>query len=539
MTAQPRRRGDARVKLIVSWLLLAITVYLLRYRIALTSDSLFYDALATDLFVHGGQWRDWKFAAAPGFVIDMLAYFAAFPLLPDAAARMHAVSALQAGALAWSACFAARTIAPALRPTGSALIVLLTAFATLVSAKSGMWLYFHTTNNHVSALLAALLLTGLLIRFLEVPTLARAAVASAIAGLATVSSALFPLSFSAPVLLLAVAAWLMLRRGRIAGVAGIVLAGQLLGMLLERLLVFHSAAEARPPLTADAIAGAAAMFTQGLAAAFARDNASTMVFSITLALCLVFLLYRLVRNGLHPPRTDGAPEWTLGAAAALLCIAWPLNVAGVILSANFVDPAGMRYLMFPIALTFILAVVCVDRRLARAGAGLARIWIVLALVIGLAAVQHARKATRPVDAAATIAQCLSALEGRGVTLKAGVADYWNARAVSHYLPRRQPILPTLNTLRPLFWVSSAGPLLHPDRYPPRDYNFAILRDNAHPGQFGYTEAALGARLPAPAGKHVCPDGKTQVWHYSGAELDTVIDAEIARFLATGMTLLPP
>jgi len=535
----------ARARLIASWLLLAFSVYLLRYRIALTSDSLFYDALANDLLVVGGRWRDWKFSAAPGFVPDMLAYFMAFPLLPDAVSRMHAVSALQAGALALLSSFAARAIAPALRPTGHALIVLLTAFATLVSAKSGMWLYFHTTNNHVSALLAGLLLIGLLIRFLEAPSAARAALAIVIAGLATASSGLFLLTFGVPALLLACAAWLKLRRGRIAAVAGIVIAGQLLGLLIGRLLIFHLPLEARGPLSAEAIANSAAMFLQTLRAAFAPDNLSTLVFSLTVALCLLFLLFLLylllARRPRARPRLRRAkeePDWKLNAAGALLCLTAPITVAGMILSAAFIDAAGLRYLMFPIALTLILAVICLDRILARARAGLARLWLLLALVIGLTAFQHAKKAHMPVDDAAVVAQCLAGLESQGVTLRAGVADYWNARAVSHYLPRHQPILATLQTLRPLFWVSTAGPFLDPQRYP-RHYDFVVLRDDAEPGQFFYTVGKVGALLPPPAGKHTCAGGRTHIWTYGGDELDTRIDAEIARFLDTGMTLLPP
>ncbi len=537
MTRPPRAGSNGRVQLLASALLLALAIYLLRYRIALTSDSLFYEALATDLLIDGGRWRDWKFSAAPGFVIDMLAYFAAFPLLPDAASRMHAVSSLQAVALALCACFAARSIYPALRPLGSALIVLLTAFATLVSAKSGMWLYFHTTNNHVSSLLAALLLTGLLIRFLETPSLARAATASVIAGVATVSSALFVLSFSAPVLLLACAAWLALRRARIAAVAAIVLAGQLLGMVLTHALVVHRAAEARGPVSGEAITNAATMLVRAVGAAFSPDNSATLAFSLTVALCLLGLLTQLLghwRRGAMAPR-----DWKRGAAGALLALALPLNLAGVIVSANFVDPAGLRYLMFPIALTLLLAVIGLDRTLALAGAGLARLWLVLAVVIGVTGVQHARKAKLVVDPAERTAQCLAALERQGVTLSAGIADYWQARAVSYYLPRQQPILATLHTLRPLFWVSSAGPLLRPAHYPARHYNFVVLRDDTDPGQFHYTVEKVGAQLPAPTGKHACPGGKVHVWYYANTALDTRVTAEITRFLHTGMTLLPP
>lgn len=533
--------SGARIGLLVSWLCLALTIYLLRYKIALTSDSLFYDDLATDLFVHGGAWRDWKFSAAPGFVFDMLLYFIGFPLFPDAVSRMHFVSAAQACGLAVCACLAARAIAPGLRAQAHALIVTLVALVTLVSAKSGMWLYFHTTNNHFSTLLLALLMLVLLLRFIERPGKLLAMLALLAGSWATASSNLFFLTFIVPALLVGAGAWLLLPAGsartRVALAMALLLGSQALGKLIEYALVFHPALEARAPWTMDAVGTSMRVFVSATASAFTPDRAATFVFSVGVALCLLFLLVRLVRW----IKLEGAalrlalplvlPDWRCTVAAALLCVSLPVTLLGMIASGALVDAAGYRYLIFPITLAILLTVILLDKPDQPAP------WLVLTVVVAVVALQHARKATRPADPALAVAQCIVALERQGMKPDAGIADYWNARAVSTYLPRHNPILATIHTLRPLFWVSTIGPMAHPERYAPRRYNFAIIRDLRHPGQFHYTAETVGRHLPRPSTVHACADGQHHIWYYAGTELDGIVRREIAGFLPS-LKLIP-
>ena len=538
----------SRLETWLAWSLLAVAISLLHLRIVLQSDILFYDDLLNDLIVHGGAWSNWKFSAAPGFFPDLALYAVGFFVFPDAPSRILFVSAMQAVALALLSIALVRRLTQHGLRRNDAQVVLAVAFATLASAQSGMWLYFQTTNNHFGAVLFGLLGTMLALRLARQSSWPHALALLVVVGAASVSSRLFVLTFTLPCLAVAGMALLLTRRSErsdwrqqrtatLARLVAVLAGGQALAMLLEHLLIHHIPVEARPPLSVESISASLTFLTKATVAAFDHDNVATLLLALMLSGCLLYLLYLLLSRKIrhddsaaaHAPIPTNAVERDIQAVGALLCVSLPLTIAGAVLSGAIVDNAGYRYLAFPLVLAVLLALVHANRRACRSRWA-HRAWAVCAALVAGNAAWLGYQAPQRSDPSTAVAQCVAAAGAEGFPLQAGIADYWNARAVSYQLPDRNPIIATLRDVSPLFWVSTHGPLSNPDRYPGYHYNFAILRLPGGGDQFDYTPETIGHLLPRPARIRRCPDGVTQLWLYNDAGLHTVVQAAITTFL---------
>lgn len=541
------------LKFAASWLLLAGAATLLRFKTVLQSDVLFLDTLFTDLFHHGGRWAEWKLIQAPAFLPDMLLYLIAYPLLPDAASRIFLVSFAQVLLLGGAVLWCARQIAPQLSRQAQTVLLLLLALVTLVAAKSNMWLYFYSTNNHLAATLFGLLGLGLLLRQLAQPDRRRALLLIVLLAVTQASTQLFVLSFVAPLLLLLALALIALpraadwtRRYRQAAwnLIGVTLAAQLLSAALVALLVVNKPVEGERPLTPDSVANAVKLFLQSTAAAASPDNHWTQALTALLALALLYTGGCALRSlQLAPAPIHGAlalrwrrpgstPGWRFGLAAAMLLVTLPVNLAGVVFSASLVDLNGYRYFVFPLCLTGMLAIILLDHRYRQHRLIWQLATLLLALIVLIGSVQTSHHHRPQADPAKQVADCLSATERDGFRLQAGIGDYWNGSAVSYYLPRHNPVLVTLNNGTPLHWVGTLGPLLRPQNYPEHQHsNFALLRDEAAGGQFDYTAATIGQRLPPPSRIVACPTAQVQIWLYDGPQLDQTVARIKADYLA--------
>lgn len=540
-----------KIKLAAAWLLLAASAALLRFKTEIQSDSLFLDSLFTDLFTHGGRWTEWKFIQAPAFLPDMLLYLLAYPLLPDAASRIFFVSAAQVLLLAAALLWCARQVTPQLSLRAQTLLLLLLAFVTVVAAQSRMWLYFYSTNNHLGATILGLVGVGLLLRQLARPSRAGAVLLVVLIAATQVSTKLFALSFVVPLLALLILAllalprqqnWSQRYRAQAWRLLGVVLAAQLLAVALGKLLIKNNPAEGHRSISPDTVANSIKLFLQATGAAFSPDNHWTQTLAILLLVILLYLAGAALRRlqlapdqgslSLRWPQLGGTLGWRYGAAAAMLAAVLPINVIGSLLSAGFVDLNAYRYFTFPLTLAVVMLVILLDQRYRQRAAAWHAAALALAAVV-LAGSWHASRQPVPqTDPAKLLADCLSKIEADGFPLQAGVGDYWNGAAVSYYLPHHNPVLVTLNDAKPLFWVSTLGPMLHPQNYPTHQHsNFALLRNADAGGQFDYTAATIGKLLPPPSRVQACPAAQAQIWLYDDAQLDATVTRIKADYLA--------
>jgi hypothetical protein len=538
-----------KIKLAAAWLLLASTATLLRFKVTLNSDTLFLDSLFTDLFQHGGRWTEWKFVQAPAFVPDMLLYLIAYPLWPDAPGRIFAVSAAQVLLLGAAALWCARQVAPQLSRSAQAALLLLLAYVTLTASASGMWFYFYSTNNHLGATMAGLVGLGLLLRHLAAPRWSTALLLVLLMAAAKASTRLFALTFVTPLVVLAALALIALPkqshlplrwRRRAWRLLGLLAASQLLASALEALLIRNIPYEGHAHASPETVGNSLKLFMQATAAAFSPSNHWVQALAVVLLLVLGYLLVALLRRleldpagpALRWPRLGGDLGWRYGAAAALLCVALPVTVAGSVLSSGFGDLNSYRYFTFPLTLACVLAVILLDHHHRRRALAWHVGAVLGAAVIVAGAVQVTRQQQPNVDMASNVADCLKAIEAGGFPLKAGIGDYWNGSAISYYLPRHNPVTITTNDTVPMFWVTTLGPLLRPQNYPAHQhYNFALLRDNGAGGQFDYTPDTIGKLLPPPSRVQACPVDRLQIWLYDGDQLDTAMARVKADYLA--------
>ncbi|GGP25443.1 hypothetical protein [Silvimonas amylolytica] len=549
-----------------AWAVLLITVPLLYARIRLHSDSLFLESFARDILAGPGSLRDWKFTPAPAYVPDVLLYLLAFKLFNGAEAHIFFVSACQVVLLAMCVVWAAKKIDPGLSSFARSLLIMLVALVTLVSGRSGMWLYFYSTNNHFAALLASLLLTGLCLDFVARPSARNALLIVLVAAIAKSSTAVFLISFLAPALCFMLVLIFVVRQNALVpaqwrkyllAAVLLLLASVLVSKGIDHLLTFHDPLKGRVPYSIESAARSVYHVIAGGLEAFSPDNPTTMFYSLYALMGIVALLVVILRQlradrhvlVIETPRdTDGeSVQWRLTVTTVFWMVVWAINVAGAILSGGLVDNAGFRYFSFPLALTQILLVIFLartvrfDRMLKAAVFALGAVLVlgtVSTLTRGSYYHDYYTSARRALivrhenvkhDEGAVIA-CLDQLRDKGVPLQAGVADYWNARVVTVLSEHHFPVTAYLSNMRPYFWMSHIGQLIHPERYPGYYYNFVLLRQDEPGAEMGFTDGAIRPQLPAGGETYTCPQTGTHILFFKDDTLNVFIQKTQQLFL---------
>lgn len=548
-----------RINLLLAWLVLAVLAGLLLFKANLNSDSLFLDSLMVDLFQHGGHWRDWKITPAPAYLPDMAAYALGYFIFPNAAQRIAFVCVVQALLLAWAGMRLAARIHPSLSTNARTLIVAVVAFAALAADNSGMWLFFNSTNNHFAALLFPLLCTAFVLDFWQTRRRVTAALIVACVALGTASTPVFILSFTLPALLAAVLAWFRLRaypafRTFAVKTAGLILAGQILASVLNAFLISFNAFSGRAPMTPKAALNSLGAFAAATRTTFGTDNPYTFAFAVAGTLVAAWAVVACLRHLRAFRRASGGmagqvPAWSGTAwryhlVLLFLLIALPLNIVGAVASGGFVDPFAYRYFAFPIALAWLLWIVRLDTGgflaqravtyvlpllvLLEAGAGILAAQRLLAGSGRDSVAALARSGILPGNDA--LGRCIDQEARRGFVFDAGVADFWNARGTLYATAAPTYILPVTNDLKPLFHMMTIGPLMDPNRYGIRSYNFAILRKPGTSNPFDMTRDTTGKLLPPPTRVVACENADSELWLYEGRALDAPVRKQVARFL---------
>jgi hypothetical protein len=218
----------------------------------------------------------------------------------------------------------------------------------------------------------------------------------------------------------------------------------------------------------------------------------------------------------------------------------PVTIIGSIFSGGFVDVFGYRYFSFPIALCLILWILVLDKESFFDGYFYALICIyILLLTIAFFSIKdflsesgkknlYQLYKTGLYTEQEKTAECLNYLSSKGFNLRGGVASFWNARGVSYKTRKNVFILPILNDAMPYFWMSTLGPLKHPQNYGSFYYNFSILNKANIQDTFNFNTSTIGVLLPKPSEKIDC--GDREIWIYKDQSLDEFIREKIKKFL---------
>ena len=543
-----------KVAIIISSLILALTSSLLWFKISLTSDSLFLDSLAKDLFEQSGRWSHWKLTPAPAYFPDMLLYFFSYKILPNAYSRIFFVSVAQVFILALSVTWTAKQIYPKISGATLAALLLLIAFTTVVASKSEMWLYFYSTNNHFASLVVPLICLGLIIRFYTKPSFIAASILILAGAIAKASTVIYLIGFLVPAIVLTLLVLFVavnsprqhgIYINRICWILCILVASFVISLPLEMMLTFNKPLDGRVMRTLESAGSSLNLFLQATIDAFSFKNKLTFILSTLIFASLLFLIYRLVRKITFRKKgvfitldsSDDVPDdcWRIAVCNALLFTVIPINISGAVLSGGIVYVFGYRYLSFPIALTLILTAIIGDKinlfsfRQRKFG------FIVICMTLIFLSV-YVFRANRSMEShPQTIARCLVNIEKNGFKLNEGMADYWGARGVSEYLPRKNWIIATTNDLMAMSWMTSIGPIRSPNNYHYK-YNFAILNSKDNPGPFDYTPLTIGKLLPPPSQVYDCIEGKAKIWLYNDGKLNAALENTFNRTMWSNKSL---
>ena len=520
--------------------LLSIVLFSL-HPMVLSSDTLFLESLARDLVDNGGQWSQWKITPAPAFFPDMLLYLIGFKLLPDAAATITFVSVAQWALLGATIVWLGRVLFPRLRAPAISIIISTYALFTIVVSQANLWVFFNSTNNHFASLWLPLLALAIGLPYIEGHRSHRSALALGVLAFAgAISTANFLLAFTAPVAIVvfgvfAIARdrrWTIYRRRSVISAIAI-LAGTGAAAAASPFLIPNAPSAGRTLASPSRLFDSLKSFLDATTYVFSSNNALLTLTSVGVLACGLYLLYRLWRAttvGVNMHAADGTDSrlvtrWgntRLASAALLAAVSLMILVLGSVVSGGFVDMYGYRYFAFPLTLIVLVALVAwaststANVRMMRiAGFGIA---IAVALgTMAFAAPLVTNYSRESVDNSATGA-CIAKLRNDGVALTAGVADYWHARGLSLTVSPTVPITAVWNNLKPYFSASSAGPMIHPDRYP--KYDFLVLNPMDAHDPFNFTQATIGTLVPTPTHKYSCGAGMS-IWTWDGDGLNHI------------------
>ena len=525
----------SKIRILISCLILGSISALLWFKVNINSDSLFLDDLANDIFSKGGYWSDWRFSPAPAYFPDMLLYFIAYKILPSAPWRIFFVSVLQVAILAGVASWTIKQLYTKISLGAIEMQLLLIAFVTLVAVKSNMWLYFYTTNNHYASLVFSLVCLVLLIRLYSKPTLFDAVGLILFGGIAKASTAVFLISFLVPAICLMSLVFFISANSshvngrRVLWILILLVASYLMALLIESILTYHKPFEGRAPGTFEAAGSALKLFLMATKDSFSRANKSVFILSNLVLFSFLLIIYTILRS--IKVTKNGVlinQDRKLLFVMAFLFMVILINVLGAILSGGIVDWAAYRYFTFPISLILMLALIILDKLRWFSSKIWTGVFIAFGSILVFCMIQTLKSSVASNKNASPVADCLIEVGKKGFSLKSGISDYGNARAVSYYLPNKNLILPTLNDMTPFFWMSSLAPIrrINHSSY---HYNFAILY-NTNDNPFSYSPQTIGRKLPAPDSIHQCTKSAHQIWLYENDSLDNSVKNTFTQFL---------
>jgi hypothetical protein len=532
---------------------------LLYFQVHLQSDSVFLEDLSRNLFEEGGDWWWWRLPPAPAYVPDMLLYFLGYGLLPDVTARIFFVSFVQVVLLGLAVMFFVRQLQGRFRPVYQAAALGVVTLITLVSVHSDIWVYFYTTNNHFASYLFPFIALGVifaLIRRFRVVWLLLLVVLST---LGAMSTSLYTLAFAVPVGVVLVSLAIVTRllrmstsrmRWTLAAAVASIIAGLVLANVAVDLITPYGANPDRLGFSKEIAIRGLLVLNLVLKYLFGGGGAVVVVFTAILIAATVYVVVAVIRRLVRRPIVADevitfpfpfpsrftVPRLAIASSQVAIAITLGVSALSFLLSISvstffggLFDEHGYRYVILSFALTALIASLLLVHS-ARGRSAVVATTVIAGLLVLASIVSTPIKIAEPrSDAVSTpVAGCLQNLRDRGVTLTAGVGDYWLSRGVALQLENSPPMQIMWGNLNPSHWMNSAEPLVDSKKYDYK-YDFAIV----NPGSTGepmLTNAdELSKNLPKPTAIYICSTG-TEVWTWSDGSLDSALRVHFKQWI---------
>lgn len=543
-----------KILMVLSIILFVFTTILIYSKVELHSDILFLNDLYMDIFFNSGNWSDWKLTPAPAYFPDMILYFIGCNIFEFAEQRIMFVVFSQAILLLVTLIWLSKLLYQPLSTNGIIIIILMLTFVTLVISKSNMWFYFNSANNHYSTLLLSLLLLGLILKFLFSQSY-RIGISIVFIGiLAQISSGTFLLEFLFPALITIISIFYFICKSncyleikkKISLLGFILVSIFILSKIIESSITYNNPMLGRTNISIDLTVNSIKMFLLAIKNAFLLDNYYTLSLSVIVLLSMVFFylcpvikirfvfdeksrLYSFVIKKIITQN-----NLQIDISKTLLLYSIPIAILGSIISGGFVDIYGLRYYMFPFALSMLIFIIWIDKlKICKYNWITTFIFIFLAYLVIKSYLLILKKDNffqhdRFINSGASM--CMKKLiENDKVDFISGVSDYWMARSTSYGMNDKIKIEPITNDLQPFFWMNTIGPLINRENYEKRFYNFLIIRKNEG-DPFTFNAKTVGSLVPKNHKVFNCEESNVEIWYYDNAELDLLVKNIQANFL---------
>ncbi|MFN7097732.1 MAG: hypothetical protein ACK4PR_09280, partial [Gammaproteobacteria bacterium] len=376
-----------RTVITLSWMLVFLAAILLFFKIELTSNTLFLEDVARNLFLYHGSWYGWQFSPTPAYIPDVALYFIAFKILPLPTDRILFVTIAEVLLTAACAIWLARNIKKTLSTTATAAILGLVALTVLVSVHSNMIVFFNSTNPQIASLLFSLLALGFLLTYIlsqQGVSLLRFLIAIIVA---IVCDQLFIIGFysTAIIVLLIYIVCLSLKnklsqykRYEIPLLKSLLVA--IFAYPIAKMVLYFIDYD-KTKLRHDTISYHHIMqslhdFKSAIINIFQPFNAGIWLYTVLFLLSLIYNLvlfaklfnvsistkgWRKVDPNLKI-RFVGKFDNPFNFCLIFLVFLIPVNFIGVIVSGNFHSINDLSYFILPVGLSFILSIVMLDMR---------------------------------------------------------------------------------------------------------------------------------------------------------------------------------
>lgn len=539
---------------------LTVSFFTLVYSTNIHSDILFMKYLLDDL-AFGGRWSDWRLSPAPSYFPDMIFYgmaYATTSLVPLQIILTTIMQVLVIGALsAWLVRKAGRGISATAQLIPLAPLLLCIITTAHYGEDAGIGIFFGSNNIQVPTLISSLILLGLTLSIFESNTPAKSILFICIGALGYASSAIFIICFTAPFILTITTLHFHYRHKHdstlqrtTAILLVLLLASQAVGYLLSNLLTFNSPLNGRIPLSLEGAKSSALQLWKATYFLFDPSTPWAFFTAVVFLLGFIYAIFRCISEvSVLSSSKNNSNESSLEPTTRELVLgiffltSTATSIFGAILSGGFIDKFGYRYFETFIALSAILSIHHLNKRLPNRTkktimlciAGLVTICTLLSTYI-LAFNQTSKPLSELLRNGAyngevqTTANCLDNLIQNGIPLKAGVADYWMSRGVMFYMHNKKYISQSSDSLRPFFWISTIGPIKQPELYNASNYNFVIANDGKYGKLMGFDHSSLSKKLPHGYSSLACPNTSISVLYYPTDALNTFVTKQNENFL---------
>ncbi len=554
-----------------AWTLILLCTGLLYFKITLTTDTLFYQDLFSDLFQYGGHWSDWRFSTAPDYFPDLFLYFIAYWLFKTPTACLFFVTMIQAVLVGLSSLWLAQKIRPTLSDNAKIAVLLSVAFTSLVAANSHMELYWNYSNVHVSSFLFSLIALGALITYLETAKKVALMLMTFSCIIGILDDAIFIISFYATAFVLLSSLYIGSRfsmmllpyKKKFLWSILALLSAYPVEYMVNALITYNDPLAGRIPLTISGISIALHIFINSIFNLFFPFEFWIFLFTSLIILGMIHFVFLFFRQVKFTPNSISKraqviflpiTDFKFAFVGSFLALLIPISVSAIILSGGIEDIWCYRYLMFPIALLILMTIIDLDRRqffaakyilggailflLSGAGTTLLRDLQLLPNWFQQTTTPwHVDEGLESERDAPQLLTCLKQIEQSGVTLTSGLSLInFYGRGIAMRLPDKTYIMYT--NFFPSDLLSNIGIYLRPKHYR-INYNFVIVpRYDFVPHINIWQDIPISttiytiAEMFYPKGykRFSCNKSFSEIWVYPDTTLNDFIQPKIQQFL---------